>query len=392
MTRVSTSAKTLAVFREASVLSWAAAFIADAGKNVDIAVYGYQQSDHHTFALDEQPEAVAAWIRGQGYSHVVLFSNQAGVSGDSRIAEILRASGMAVAAQSTSAAHIGSNKILQKQLLAEQGIPTPAFGVASDVVAAVRIAQKIGYPVVIKAPDLSDGRRMGVANFDEGVESYFYEQSPQDAVLIEKFVAGEEVSTIVYSNFGAPIVFPVVYKSTTDYLLQGTSVRGRTYVMPHPRAKKGERRIQDLALKVSELMGNEFLVGLDIVLDEQGNPYILECNARLVETLRMSMVASEINVPNLMLREEKMRMSSPYVQVRNMVVDMKAPEVILQNPNAARQGIPEIASIASARLTLRGQDLEHLYRVVTQIQMQSMLPAASASSRGRRLASALRLL
>src|SRR5207248_6259885 len=126
------------------------------------------------------------------------------------------------------------------------------------------------------------------------------EHAIAEPIIMERFISGREISTIVYSHLNKHIVFPVVFKPKTDYLLLGRSIRGRAYISSHEAISPIERDIQNLALRVSHAVANRYLLGLDIVLDVNNVPYLLEFNARITETLRMSMILTKVNVFKMM--------------------------------------------------------------------------------------------
>jgi|GEM_PF-4645404 carbamoylphosphate synthase large subunit len=351
---------TLVIAREPSALAWMLPFLKHAPVDFDVATYDLQKGEHHTFSPDATLGEIAAYVRSKCYARVILLSNQSGLLDDAHLAEVLRKDGILVVAQSMQAASLGSDKLAQKEFFAHNDIPTPPFSAAPNKTAALQAAHELGYPVLCKAPNLSDGRRMGVLDSDGALETYFYEEVPAERSYIEKFIEGTEVSTLVYYNFGSPVVFPVVYKPTTDYLLKGQSVRGRTYAIAPTQQGTLERRIQDMALKLSQRINNEFLLGLDIVIDKKGEPYVLECNARVVETLRMSIIASEFNVLKLMLEGIVVTKKSPYVDAVHAVIDMAA-------PHTSPKSMPELASVSPSRITLRGNNLEQLIALEHQM-------------------------
>ncbi|MES0139497.1 acetyl-CoA carboxylase biotin carboxylase subunit family protein [Mesorhizobium sp. M0016] len=133
------------------------------------------------------------------------------------------------------------DKFLQRQLLAEAGVPIPAYRLAANMADVERSAADIGLPVIIKpaAGIGSSGVRL-CRNIDELVEhatyllggNHIWRSSPR--ILVEEFaqgphyvanIMGNEVIAIAAAEFGPPPHF-VFRKFTfpaplTDYQYKG---------------------------------------------------------------------------------------------------------------------------------------------------------------------------
>jgi cyanophycin synthetase len=106
-----------------------------------------------------------------------------------------------VSTDSFIAAEIASNKKLTSNLLRDCGLPVPrAISVADEESAAVA-AREIGYPVVVKPLDASQGRGVGVDLRDEGAVRAHYpvalRETHSGTVLVEKFISGRHYRILV---------------------------------------------------------------------------------------------------------------------------------------------------------------------------------------------------
>ena len=102
---------------------------------------------------------------------------------------------------SSLAVDIASDKELTNRLLAAAGLPVPTSEVVRRADDAVRIARRIGYPVVVKPLDGNHGRGVAInltseaevrAAFDEA-----YDQSRRGYVLVESFITGKDYRVLV---------------------------------------------------------------------------------------------------------------------------------------------------------------------------------------------------
>lgn len=102
---------------------------------------------------------------------------------------------------SSLAVDIASDKELTNRLLAAAGLPVPASEVVRRADDAVRIARRIGFPVVVKPLDGNHGRGVAIDLKDEAaVRAAFgeaYDQSRRGYVLVESYIAGKDYRVLV---------------------------------------------------------------------------------------------------------------------------------------------------------------------------------------------------
>ena len=102
---------------------------------------------------------------------------------------------------SSLAVDIASDKELTNRLLAAAGLPVPTSEVVRRADDAVRMARRIGYPVVLKPLDGNHGRGVAInLNTEEEVRAAFeeaYDQSRRGYVLVESFITGKDYRVLV---------------------------------------------------------------------------------------------------------------------------------------------------------------------------------------------------
>lgn len=118
--------------------------------------------------------------------------------------------GMAIFGPSAAAARLEGSKVFSKNLFKKYGIPTAGYEVFDDIKAAQTCARKYieaGQTVVIKADGLAAGKGVIIASnqaeADEAIRDIMQDKSFGDAgdrVVIEEFLAGEELSFFVISD------------------------------------------------------------------------------------------------------------------------------------------------------------------------------------------------
>nr|MBA3337722.1 cyanophycin synthetase [Chloroflexia bacterium] len=140
-------------------------------------------------------------------------------------------------ASANIAVDIAGNKELTNRLLHDVGIPVPRGGVVTSEVDAVRVAERIGFPVVIKPLDGNHGRGVFI-NLASDVEvREFYALAEQESragtVVVESFITGKDYRILVVNNEVVAVAERVPAhvvgdgKSTTRELIEQTNADPR---------------------------------------------------------------------------------------------------------------------------------------------------------------------
>jgi phosphoribosylamine--glycine ligase len=114
------------------------------------------------------------------------------------IVDQFRAKGRRIVGPTAAAARLESSKTFAKELMLRAGIPTARFATATSTEEARDALLEFDLPVVIKADGLAAGKGVIIANTHEEARRAIDQLGP--ALVIEEFLAGEEVSFIVLSD------------------------------------------------------------------------------------------------------------------------------------------------------------------------------------------------
>ncbi len=112
-----------------------------------------------------------------------------------------RARNLAVFGPQRRAAELEGSKVFAKEFMGRHGIPTAPFEIAHDAIQAKKAAGKFGFPVVLKADGLAQGKGVLIpadaAELDAALKMLFEDRrfgASADRVVVEKFEEGEEIS------------------------------------------------------------------------------------------------------------------------------------------------------------------------------------------------------
>jgi carbamoyl-phosphate synthase large subunit len=107
------------------------------------------------------------------------------------LARRLAAAGVPIVGTSPESIHSAEDRGVFGKLLTEAGLRAPAYGMATSFTEAKRIADEIGYPVLVRPSYVLGGRGMEIVYDDAILREYIgraTEISPEHPVLVDKFL------------------------------------------------------------------------------------------------------------------------------------------------------------------------------------------------------------
>jgi len=173
------------------------------------------------------------------------------------------------------------SKPATKAALTQLNLPTPA----SDVVTCDDPNPAIGYPVVVKPPCEGSSIDLLICESDEALTAARAElHSRHPELLVEQFVAGREMTVAVLdvlSDERKPTALPAIHiiPATKFYDYAAKYERNDTqYAFDHGLGEVIEQQLATLATAVHAGLGCRHLCRVDVILDHQDQPWVLEVN------------------------------------------------------------------------------------------------------------------
>lgn len=200
------------------------------------------------------------------------------------------------------------DKNLAKAAFVAAGVPTPKSEIV-DVSNGVKLPS-FSVPFVVKAP--CQGSSVGVHIVKDSAKAM---AAMEDAakygneILVEEFVSGYELTVAILDDQAYPVVHIIPpdgeydFSSKYPWLSGG---KGSQYVCPAALDETTTRKVQEAALAAHRALGIEVYSRVDVLLDDQGRPFVLEANTipGMTETslLPKSAAAAGISFPELCQR------------------------------------------------------------------------------------------
>ncbi|MFY0523128.1 carbamoyl-phosphate synthase large subunit [Archangium gephyra] len=172
------------------------------------------------------------------------------------------------------------------QLIEKLGLMQPENGVARSHEEAYRVAERIGYPVMVRPSYVLGGRAMEVVYDQQSLERYMREAvsaSPEHPVLIDRFLkdATEVDLDLVADKTGAVLVGGVLEHVEEAGVHSGDAA---CTLPPHSLSPDLVERMKDQAMALAKELGVVGLMNVQFAI--QGKTiYVLEVNPRASRTV-----------------------------------------------------------------------------------------------------------
>jgi len=211
------------------------------------------------------------------------------------IAQELAAAGVKILGTSPDVIDLAEDRDRFRHMMRQLGIPQPESGMASNLTEALRIAQEIGYPLMVRPSYVLGGRAMEVVHDEDMLTRYLaaaVEVSPERPILIDKFLENAIEAEADAIADGTDAFVPAVMEHIE---LAGIHSGDSACVIPPVSipAKHLDtiyeytRRIA-VELNVVGLMNIQYAIANDTV-------YVLEANPRASRTVPL--VSKVCNIP-----------------------------------------------------------------------------------------------
>jgi D-alanine-D-alanine ligase len=206
---------------------------------------------------------------------------------DGTVQELLEIAGVPYTGSGVSACMRCADKVVAKHAMRDAGLPTPDFFAfsetafkqlgAADTLPAIE--ERLGFPMVVKPAD--QGSALGIRFAPDAtavpaalVAAFSYSHK----VLLERAVVGRELAVSILADEALPIV-EAIPPEEDFYDFEARYEIGRTeFVCPADLGDDVTARVQTLAVDVHRLLGCRGLSRVDLMLDRDGSPWVLEVN------------------------------------------------------------------------------------------------------------------
>ncbi len=264
-----------------------------------------------------------------------------------KFAEIVSKSGIKFIGPSPQTLELIGDKIRTKEMAAKVGIPlVPGSSGATDLEGALKVASRIGYPVVLKASAGGGGRGIRIVMNEKELREKF-QVAVQEAeisfgdgrVFVEKFIINPK-----------HIEFQVLADSRGNVLVLGEREcsiqrRHQKLLEEAPSVSVDERRRREIESAVVEFcreIGYEGAGTVEFLMDEDGNFYFMEMNGRVQVEHPVTEMITGVDIVKWQMRiaaGEKLRLGR--VRRNGFAIEMRInaedPDTFLPSPGMVEE-------------------------------------------------------
>jgi carbamoyl-phosphate synthase large subunit len=211
---------------------------------------------------------------------LVQFGGQTAIN----LAESLNQHGVAIMGSSVEAIDLAEDRRAFAKALDAIGIPQPVGGTTTTVEEAVAIAERAGYPVLVRPSYVLGGRAMEIVRNREELRRYMFwaiGAMPRGTVLVDKYLQGTEVEVDAITD-GETVVIPGVMQ----HVERAGVHSGDSYaVYPAQSLEASELdHVVDYTVKIARHLRLRGMVNVQYVV-HRGHVYVLEVNPRSSRTV-----------------------------------------------------------------------------------------------------------
>ena len=225
---------------------------------------------------------------GNGHPGGMVFNMSYGIQGECRYAHVpvmLDLAGVPYTGSGPRGHSICLDKVVTKTLLERAGVPTPRFRSLSSPSERVH---GLRYPLVVKPRYESTSNGLELVRDRAGLKravEFIVTQYSQDA-LVEEYIPGREVAVSLLGN-DPPEVLPLVEFDFGDRPIKMMTRPDKfhktldepTKICPASLSPALTAQIKEIALAVFHLCQVRDYARIDLRIDPEGNPSVLEVNS-----------------------------------------------------------------------------------------------------------------
>jgi D-alanine-D-alanine ligase len=237
-----------------------------------------RRQSHEVTEVDASEAAVRALRLEQ--QDVVFIALHGPFGEDGGVQSILEAAGIAYTGSDAAASRAAMDKVESKSQFYRAGVFTPPSVVVgrADAETYAAGASPLDYPVVVKPA--CQGSSIGVSLVKEAAElrpacAAAFQHG--DVVLIERFIAGREMTVGFLGGQPLPIIELRPHRAFYDYSAKYEGHQ-TDYVLDTGLAPAAVAAIQRMAWRAFVALGCRDLGRVDLILDPWQRPFILEVN------------------------------------------------------------------------------------------------------------------
>ena len=164
-------------------------------------------------------------------------------------------------------------------------IPQPEGEAVTDIEAGIRVANRIGYPVLVRPSYVLGGRAMQIVHNDDELRRYLKGAvlvSEDQPVLVDRYISGKELEIDAVCDGKDVFIAGIMEHVEHTGVHSGDSI---SVYPPFSVSQKVKDTIADYTVKLGLGIGIEGPFNIQFIVDENEKVYVIEVNPRSSRTV-----------------------------------------------------------------------------------------------------------
>jgi carbamoyl-phosphate synthase large subunit len=241
----------------------------------------------------------------------------------------LKAAGVIILGTSPDAINLAEERGAFGEVLQSQGLTAPEFGMAASELEALSIAERIGYPVLVRPSFVLGGRGMEIVYDDQALASFISRATditPDHPVLVDRFLDSAIELDVDALFDGTELLLGGIMEHIEE---AGIHSGDSACVLPSMTINESQRSaIRDATLKIAQGVGVRGLINIQFAMAEN-ILYVLEANPRASRTVPFVSKATGIPLAKAAAR----------ISLGSSIAELRVEGLLPQEGDAIAKGI-----------------------------------------------------